>query len=428
MSTKLARVGCYEYMKFADACLDMEIDATKKEALQNTFQAGLRKYNKVSLVYGKSSSGKTALCRVIPMLQKLTYTPVAAIHTSTLINTLFPYDPICENVMSFSICVDIDGTQYRWWLQLNKRDEVCRESIYKCTQREVELLHRVTNSARRVKQKEEEFIITHSELRPDSQTVQNALHKGRTYLNVAADMGNALAVKLRDAINSIRVVNLNNVNLDKTDLRILQDAEINRMFVKTFKQIEPALETLSLRSAKISNYEFRAADADDFENNNGLTSHSPIHVMATYCSPEFGCMNGAKDFFKSASSSTIRLFMLLVHVYNTLKSGGVLIVDDIDSGIDGYLVKEVIKLFCDSESNPNNAQLICTLRNPLLIEGPYRRDAIWCIVNSSPNNSSCLMRLNILPKPRNDYKTKDIVRKLTDAIENDQVLKYFSIQ
>ncbi len=50
-------------------------------------------------------------------------------------------------------------------------------------------------------------------------------------------------------------------------------------------------------------------------------------------------------------------------------------------------------------SNPNNAQLICTSHQPLLLDGAYRRDQVW-IVSKDSYGKSVLHRMSEMATPR----------------------------
>lgn len=64
--------------------------------------------------------------------------------------------------------------------------------------------------------------------------------------------------------------------------------------------------------------------------------------------------------------------------------------DEIENGLHPTLVKEIIQLFKNPDSNPHNAQLICTSHQPLLV-GPdmqIRRDQVWIVCKDQFGKSS----------------------------------------
>lgn len=60
-----------------------------------------------------------------------------------------------------------------------------------------------------------------------------------------------------------------------------------------------------------------------------------------------------------------RMFPLINHV---LETGGLAIMDSLDSDFHTQLVLEILSWFRRKETNPNNAQLICSLHNPAILD------------------------------------------------------------
>ncbi len=78
------------------------------------------------------------------------------------------------------------------------------------------------------------------------------------------------------------------------------------------------------------------------------------------------------------SSGTNKLFDLMIFICASLRYGNTLIVDELDAKLHPILTRKIISLFNNSESNPNNAQLIfATHDTNLLSTKIFRRDQIW---------------------------------------------------
>ena len=61
-----------------------------------------------------------------------------------------------------------------------------------------------------------------------------------------------------------------------------------------------------------------------------------------------------------------------------LESGGVAIIDELDSKLHPLLLRAVIRLFTDPETNPNHAQLIFVSQDVSTMRSEFlRRDEIW---------------------------------------------------
>lgn len=67
------------------------------------------------------------------------------------------------------------------------------------------------------------------------------------------------------------------------------------------------------------------------------------------------------------SNGTQNAYQTLIDVFLVLQSGGVCLYDEIDSGLHPQIVRKIVSLFEDKETNPNQAQLIFTSHQHLLL-------------------------------------------------------------
>lgn len=110
------------------------------------------------------------------------------------------------------------------------------------------------------------------------------------------------------------------------------------------------------------------------------------------------------DLDKDESAGTGRLFVLATHISRALKSGGVLVVDDLDSNLHPFIVKALVDQFDNKETNPKDAQLIYSTHEAFLMSRAVnlRRDQIW-LTEKNEREESELIRLS-------DYKIRDDYR------------------
>jgi len=83
--------------------------------------------------------------------------------------------------------------------------------------------------------------------------------------------------------------------------------------------------------------------------------------------------------WKSESTGTQRLFALTGPWLDILENGYTVCIDELETSLHPHIVRELLKIFYSAEHNPNNAQLIFTTHNPLLLDtnSLMRRDQIW---------------------------------------------------
>ena len=114
------------------------------------------------------------------------------------------------------------------------------------------------------------------------------------------------------------------------------------------------------------------------------------------------------------SEGTERLVMYLGWLLAALDQGRVLFVDEIDSKLHFLMSDYLIGLFNSIDSNPHNAQLICTAHAVMLMDESLRRDQIY-FVSKDTKGQSHLCALS-------DYKN---VRK-TDLFSKKYLAGFYS--
>ncbi|MEA5617946.1 ATP-binding protein [Cronbergia sp. UHCC 0137] len=97
--------------------------------------------------------------------------------------------------------------------------------------------------------------------------------------------------------------------------------------------------------------------------------------------------------FDEESLGTQRIFNLAIRILIALDSGVLTIVDELGTNLHPNIVKYIIKMFQNSKTNPNNAQLIFTTHdNTLQRNNLLRRDQIW-FTQKRPDHSTELYPL-----------------------------------
>lgn len=86
------------------------------------------------------------------------------------------------------------------------------------------------------------------------------------------------------------------------------------------------------------------------------------------------------DFMLEESDGTQMLLCLSEDIFWVLEKGSILFVDELDNSLHPHLVKYLVELFNNPETNPKGAQLIFTSHAHYLMDGGHlTRDQIWFI-------------------------------------------------
>ncbi len=83
-------------------------------------------------------------------------------------------------------------------------------------------------------------------------------------------------------------------------------------------------------------------------------------------------------FNRNESEGTIKYFSLAYPIIDALDKGKRIIIDELDSKLHPLLVKKIVALFNDAQTNPKGAQLLFTAHDTFLLgAGLFRRDQVW---------------------------------------------------
>lgn len=146
-----------------------------------------------------------------------------------------------------------------------------------------------------------------------------------------------------------------------------------------------------------------SAEFDEVEQANEL-----LNMMSKGVHVEHSCFDGSSVVFEldKESLGTKKLIAILGPIYDALKKGKLLVIDEIDTSMHPLLSRKLIKLFQSRETNPNFAQLLFSTHDTNLLAGGFlRRDQIW-FTEKNESNATII------------YPLSDIETRKGDNIEN----------
>lgn len=108
-----------------------------------------------------------------------------------------------------------------------------------------------------------------------------------------------------------------------------------------------------------------------FKNNKGELLYTQIDEVGNEVS---------FNFEENASDGTQTLYKLSDYIIDVLQEGKILFIDELDNSLHPHLVKYLVNLFNNPETNPKGAQLIFTSHAHYLMDGDtLTRDQIWFV-------------------------------------------------
>ena len=214
-------------------------------------------------------------------------------------------------------------------------------------------------------------------------------------LAMAAMMNNDFANMVVDAIKEINIFNMTSPRLNPGEMEAFSEERIEK-YVKILQKADPTIRRMHVKYEE-EEVARQKMDSDDFENREIIQTKTTVGVKTEHAQYDHGVEKESGtdqiEFFKDESLGTVKLFTTLPHLFDVLEKGGILVLDEIENGLHLSLVKEMISLFVNEESNPFFAQLICTTHQPLLVSENVKRDQVW-ILSKDKFGKSSLKRLS----------------------------------
>lgn len=373
-------------------------DSSKKEHSMNTFVAGEQEINKVSYLYGANGAGKTYFCKIIKEIQNLIkFSPLQMINDKKLQLMLqngdlsnqidyFRFDIQYKNQPTrFGIEMIIDNITYGYdFAVLNGK--ILSETLTKKHRRTEKILLRTSPSNK--------DILLKSEMK-SFEGMTKAVREESLCLAMAAALNHELSNDIVQAIIDIDVFNMATPQLDPARLELFSDEKMKK-YAMILQKADPTISEMEIELSE-EEVNRQKAELDDFENRELIQKQISVGVKTKHILYNHGIKLETKseaiDFFNDESLGTVKLFTTLPYLFDILENGGTLVLDEIENGLHFHLVKELISLFLNQESNPYGAQLICTTHQPLLISDNVKRDQVW-IVSKDNVGRSGIQRLS----------------------------------
>lgn len=387
---------------------DMETSVPKGQIINNhTFFAGdNQQFNKIAYIYGANGSGKSNFCKIILQIQRaIMLSPIRASNNSQLLDMLpfkdelaaqrnqFKFDISSnERETSYAVQIIIDDVLYTYSFSVDENHDILSEKLTKKKRRTETILERTSPKY--------ESITLKSELK----SFQNNVHvvkDNALCLSMASFLNNEIATMIVDTIANIQVVNMAAMrglsNLNEETFSDKNKEEYRRIL----KSADPTLEDIQVEFNE-EKVEKRSIDLEDFENRSVVLKSVRVDVKSTHSIYDNYKVidKSVLPFLQIESNGTIKLLNILPTIFDTLSTGNILIVDEIENGLHPTVVKKMIELFYDPKTNPYNAQLICTTHNMQLIDEAVQRDEVW-LMDKNTYGESTIIHISDIPGLRN---------------------------
>ena len=321
---------------------------------------------KSAAIYGANASGKSNLIAAINFMKWFVLNSSKETQVSEAIDIeAFRLSTETEKEPSFfEIVFLLEGKTFRYGFEVNAR-EVVSEWLFQADDSEEQMLF------------ERDFDNYILDNFPEGQGISDKTRSNALFLSVVAQFNGKVSGKIllwfsktlqlisglqdtqyrketlesfeneshrHDIIEFIKKLDLGITDIQITNKPLPIVSQKTAMFGFPYSEIKPAVKTVH-----------RKYDAEG--------KQSAIELF---------------DIDKYESEGTNKLFALVGLLLDTLRTGKILFIDELDARLHPLITRELICLFNSNETNPHNAQLIFTTHDTnLLSSKTFRKDQIW---------------------------------------------------
>ena len=348
----------------------------------NTFLVAGDKLNltKSAFVFGANASGKSNFIDAFACMKAIVLADLKL--QSKLLSKVEPFifSKAAEQVSSsFEVAFISNGVQYEYGFEL-LGGEVQKEFLFRKELRENEKSRKVDVFVR--SSPDFKDITLKQPMNNVKDLVKNT-RRDNLFLYWANGGNNALAMEVCRWFESIQFFDANDVKQGlRATVSYMEKSEDGKSNVLDLMQ-----------KADVTIRDFDCEVIDENEHNELISKAVKKNYVSQFPQVKSVNLEMVRHFYDESweelgdvktsagyeSAGTKKLFEIAGSIAQALEDGAVVFVDEIDAKLHPMLVRFLVMLFNSIDKNPNNAQLICTTHNALLLEEDIRRDQIYFV-------------------------------------------------
>ncbi|PSB53761.1 abortive infection protein [filamentous cyanobacterium Phorm 6] len=328
---------------------------------------------KSAAIYGANASGKSNLIAAINFMKWFVLNSSKETQVSEAIDIeAFRLSTETEKEPSFfEIVFLLEGKTFRYGFEVNAR-EVVSEWLFQADDSEEEMLF---------ERNSDNYILDNF---PEGQGISDKTRSNALFLSVVAQFNGKVSGKilLWFSKNLQLISGLQDTQYRKETLESFENESHRHDIIEFIKKLDLGIADIEIINLPV----FVVANNNTPVYGSSYGSLYPISAMKPavktvhrkYDADGKQTSLELFDIEKHESEGTNKLFALAGILLDTLRTGKLLLIDELDARLHPLITRELICLFNSNETNPHNAQLIFTTHDTnLLSSKTFRKDQIW---------------------------------------------------
>lgn len=355
--------------------LSLEATSIKEHLGTNVVKLDRFQLLRGAVIYGANAGGKSNFIKAMSTMRRIVKQSFDASSTDELGITPFLLSTDTSNKPSFFEILFLIGTvRYRYGFEVDNTS-VKSEWLFES----------------KIKSEKPLFIregdgIDVSQGFKEAKDLEEKTRENALFLSVLDQFNGTTAKSIMKWFsNFITISDLSHERYKNVTFKMLEDENIKPQLLDFYKRLDLGFDEIDLEKkpfeakdfTKLFNEEFAKQFLSDIEGKSKIDIKT-IHKKYNNENEVVGFEKF--DMRRQESSGTNKVFNISGPVFDVLKNGGVLIIDELDASLHPLITLTITKLFNSSEFNKTNAQLIFATHDTNLFEyGHYRRDQIYFV-------------------------------------------------
>ncbi len=378
----------------------------KDKPISNIAEVDGEGYLRSLAIYGANSSGKSNLIKALVQMKDLIRRSIQMNDGDELSHNPFSLDLSSDQKPSmYEAEFLVNGIHYRYGFS-NDKERICEEWLIRIEEDKQEIALFKRNL---------EGIGINSDLFVEGEGLEEKTNDNRLFLSLVGQLNGKIAneiiqffnkkIGVISGLDSERYEGFSKFYLDKKD----DGCEKMKSF---FRQMQLGFINLTSESREFDESELPESLPKELREKliQELKGGRRIDVYSSHrVYDEDGATIETRsfDFDEMESAGTQKLFAMAGPIFDTLNSGSILVIDELDAKMHPLISREIVSLFNSPKQNPMGAQLLFTTHDTnLLSSGLLRRDQIWFTEKDNRERTDIYNMMDIyLPngcKPRGD--------------------------
>lgn len=359
------------------------------------------------VIYGANAAGKSNIIKALKaMIETILFSQTKG-SPNGKIPTYVPFllDPSSkEKPTEFEVNFILDDVRFNYGFSIHG-SEVVEEWLYSYPH----------GTPRKLYQREKQEFSFSRNLKGRNAAISDLTRANSLFMSAAAQSGHELLSKVFNFFDSVQIETSLSMTGSAAERRIKDEHnwQIDEEVIEYLRDINTGVVGYRTKDREISEEEreiskkIGLAVQSALEGTEGEIEVREVDDFEKIIELEHKGLDDFRTHFpiQLESAGTLRLLSALPKVLGVLKTGGLIIIDELDLSLHTHAAEKLLRMFCSKALNPLGAQLLTTTHDTNLMGSEcLRRDQIWFVDKGTDGASEIYPLTDIHTRPSDNIE------------------------